>query len=119
MQLFGSINIAMFDWPWSGIHFMSGTLIGLIAAWWPPTRRRKVFWWLCIGILFLWEVYERTTQYLDVHHHEVIAGFKIAVNNFGFAPETKLNSFGDLVIGSVGLLVGRWVVLTIRRKLVT
>lgn len=107
----------MFDWPWSGIHLMSGLLIGLIATWWPLTRPRKVFWWLTAGLLVLWEAYERTLHYLDVHHHAAIAGFKATVMNFAFAPETKLNSFGDLVIGMIGLLVGRWMIMTLKHKL--
>lgn len=116
MTIFGSINIAMFDWPWSMIHFMSGALIGLVATWWTITRRSRVFWWLGPSLLVIWEIYERMMHYLDVHHHAAIAAFKTAVDNFAFAPETKLNTFGDLVIGTVGLLVGRSIVVYIRRR---
>lgn len=119
MKIFGAVNIAMFDWPWSGIHFMSGLLIGLITAWWSRTRVSKVFWSVSIGLLALWEVYERILHYLDVHHHQFIAGFKATVMNFAFAPETKLNTFGDLVIGTLGIFIGRAVIIAIQRKWAT
>ncbi len=117
MPIFGAVNVAMFDWPWSTIHLMSGTLIGLLATWWIVTRPRKVFWWAGYGLLTLWEIYERTLHFLDVHHHQAIAGFKATVMNFAFAPETKLNTFGDLVIGGAGLFLGRYIIIKIKRGL--
>ncbi|MBI5467393.1 MAG: hypothetical protein HY975_04250 [Candidatus Kerfeldbacteria bacterium] len=113
---FGSINVAMFDWPWSIIHLMSGTLIGLLLAVSFRLARRQTFWWTGIGLLAVWELYEWLMHYLDVHHHAVIAAYKTAVDSFAFAPETWVNITGDLIIGSVGLGFGRWIVRRIIRE---
>ncbi len=107
MVVFGQINVAMFDWPWSGIHLASGLVIGTILAtiaWSRPSRR---FWITGVGLLVLWELVEITLRFLDAHAHAAIAPFKRSVAGFAFAPETALNILGDLVIGSVGLWIGR------------
>lgn len=111
---FGSINVAMFDWPWSIIHLMSGTLIGLLLALILRRPRPRTFWWVGVGLLVIWEKYEWLMHYLDVHHHTVIAAYKTAVDSFAFAPETWVNILGDLIIGSVGLAAGRWVIRQLR-----
>lgn len=107
MQLFGSVNIAMFDWPWSGIHFLAGLLIGLLLGFvrgWRPTKR---FWVIGLGALVLWELVERTLRFLNIHAHTFIAPLKASVASFAFGEETIANSLGDLMIGSLGLYIGR------------
>lgn len=109
MPIFGSVNIAMFDWPWSGIHFLSGLCVGLMLGFvrgWRPTRR---FWTIGILVLVIWELIERTLRFLDIHAHDTIAPFKASVASFAFGEETWANTIGDVIIGSVGLLFGRWV----------
>lgn len=105
-MLFGRINEAVFDWPWSGIHLASGFFIGLTLAILIPKRRPGRFWFFGGGLLVLWEVVELTLQYLDLHAHDAIAPFKEVVGGFAFAPETVANLIGDLMIGSFGLSAG-------------
>lgn len=128
-MLFGAINIAMFDWPWSGIHFLSGLVAGLVlsaVSFLHPRRSSSLspirlevhgrgvgvedqFWTAGLTVLILWELTEITLRYLDGHAHQAIRPLKDAVGGFAFAPETHLNTLGDLVIGSIGLWLGRWV----------
>ncbi|MBI2984994.1 MAG: hypothetical protein HYY50_05230 [Candidatus Kerfeldbacteria bacterium] len=106
MQLFGQVNEAVFDWPWSGIHSASGLFIGLLlVVIWNPKAGR--FWMIGVSLLVLWELAEITLRYLDVQAHEFVAPLKQAVGGFAFAPETPANVFGDLVIGFFGLMIGR------------
>lgn len=116
MILFGAINVAMFDWPWSGIHFMSGFLIGALLAVLINKQRPGRFWTFGEGLLVLWEIVEKTLRYLDAHAHEAIAPFKQAVAGFAFAPETVANTTGDLIIGSVGIATSLFLVKTLTRK---
>ncbi len=107
MTLFGEINVAVFDWPWSLVHWVSGFTIGAILAtfvWLRPPRR---FWVSGVGLLVLWELTEMTLRYLDVHAHDAVAPLKQAVSGFAFAPESSANTIGDLIIGAVGLEFGR------------
>lgn len=69
-----------------------------------------------MGLLALWEIFEKTLQYLDVHAHQTIAPFKQAVGGFAFAPETAANTTGDLIIGAVGTLIGLILMRRIARK---
>lgn len=98
----------MFDWPWSGIHWLSGFIIGVILVFSLNITRQRKFWSIGLGLLILWELLEITLRYFDVHAHQSIALLKQAMGGFAFAPETTVNSIGDLIIGSVGLLVGRF-----------
>lgn len=116
MQVFGTLNEAMFDWPWSGIHFSSGLAIGVIGTWWGLLRPRRRFWWIGSGALTIWEVYEATLRYFDIHHHQFIAAYKASVMNFAFGAESWWNVAGDLMIGLVGMIVGRWVVSMFQRQ---
>ena len=108
MVIFGPVNIAMFDWPWSGIHFTSGLLIGLMLGFVRGTRPPKKFWTIGIGLLVIWELIEFVLRWLDIHDPQAVSALKQSVAGFAFGRETPINSFGDLVIGSVGLLSGRW-----------
>lgn len=114
--IFGTINVAMFDWPWSGIHFASGFLIGLVLAIILKRRQARPFWLIGVGVLGFWEIVERTLRYLDVHHHQAIAVFKASVAGFAFAPETVANTSGDLIIGALGLWIGRTTIQVMRLK---
>jgi len=116
MTLFGAINVAMFDWPWSGIHFISGLLIGLALAIFFSKNLVRRFWLAGIGLLVLWELVEKSLGYFDQYHHQFIAPLKQAVSGFAFAPETIANTVGDLIIGSVGLWLGLVVVRKIFQK---
>lgn len=116
MHIFGTENVAMFDWPWSVIHFTSGTVIGLLGGWLFQAKPLVRFWIFGSGLLLLWEVYERAMHYLDLYHHQLVIGFKAGVMGFAFAPETWVNTTGDLVIGGVGMLLGRWMMLNILRR---
>jgi len=111
-MLYGTINQAMFDWPWSGIHFVSGLLIGLALAILIKRANNKLFWIIGVGLLGAWELIEISLHYLDVHAHDFIAPLKESVAGFAFAPETVTNLIGDLLMGSVGLLFG----ITVIRK---
>ncbi|MEK7537343.1 MAG: hypothetical protein AAB619_00010 [Patescibacteria group bacterium] len=116
MVLFGTINQAMFDWPWSGIHLVSGLCIGALLAILVYQRRPGRFWTVGVGLLVLWEIVEKTLQYFDVHAHQAIAPLKQAVSGFAFAPETVANTTGDLIIGAVGTLIGLILMRRIARK---
>lgn len=115
MDLFGTLNVAVFDWPWSGIHFMSGATIGLLGTWWSLTRPTRRFWSVGLSLLAVWEVYEATLRYLDTHHHQFIAGFKATVMEFAFGAESGWNVAGDLLIGIAGMALMRWVVISAHR----
>lgn len=116
MVLFGPVNQAMFDWPWSVIHLTSGLLIGALLLALIDQRRPGRFWTVGAGLLVLWEIVEKTLQYLDVHAHQSIAPLKQAVGGFAFAPETIANTTGDLIIGTVGMLIGLILMRQIVRK---
>ncbi len=107
MDIFGQINAAVFDWPWSGIHWLSGFVIGVLLILFLKIIKPGRFWSLGFGLLLLWELVEITLRYLDVHAHEAIAPLKQTVGGFAFAPESTANIVGDLAIGSLGLVLGR------------
>ncbi len=107
VTLFGAINQAMFDWPWSVVHLLSGGLIGSVLALTFPRWSRRRFWSVGVALLIAWELLEVTLRYLDAHAHEAMAPFKAAVAGFAFAVESPLNILGDLIAGSVGLALGR------------
>ncbi len=113
-MLLGQLNQAALDWPWSFVHTLSGIAIGWILAntvRWRPTR---TFWVSGIGLLVLWELVEVVLRLLDQHAHQAIAPLKHAVHSFAFAQESLTNSLGDLVVGTLGLWIGRQ--LTGRRR---
>ena len=99
--------MAVFDWPWSAIHFTSGTIIGAILFFSAKIRGSWTPWVIGFSLLALWECVEVTLFFLDVHAHETIAPLKRAVSGFGFAPETTTNIIGDLLIGVAGLWTGQ------------
>lgn len=115
MTLFGTINEAMFDWPWSAVHLLSGTLIGAGLSV-IMRRRARRYWVVGIGLLALWELFEGALRYLDVHAHEAVAPLKSAVLGWFFAHESPANVVGDLLIGSLGLLIGRALLRTVLRR---
>ena len=115
MLIFGPVNEAMFDWPWSGIHFVSGLLIGLVLVTWPRTRFMKRFWFTGIGLLILWELFEFTLRTLDIYAHEAVAPLKQTMAGWFFAKENLVNVIGDIVIGVSGLWLSR-IVPTITKK---
>jgi hypothetical protein len=99
----------MFDWPWSAVHLLSGILLGsglsLIFRRW--TARK--FWLSGLVLIVAWELFEGMLRYLDANAHEAIAPFKRAVAGFAFAVESPANVSGDLLIGALGLALGRFV----------
>lgn len=107
----------MFDWPWSGIHWASGLCIGAVLAILIKRRQTELFWSVGFGVLVLWEVVEKSSHYFDVHAHQAVAPLKLAVGGFAFAPETAINTLGDLIIGATGLFIGQQVVLYFTRQL--
>lgn len=107
MILFGEINVAMFDLPWSYVHLASGLTIGAILATIVWVRRPNRFWLNGMALLVIWEMTEMTLRYLDVHAHEAVAPLKQLVGGFAFGPESTANTTGDLIIGAVGLEIGR------------
>ncbi len=106
----------MYDWPWSGIHFTSGLIIGLILASRKTVSQPKWLWTIGVGLLAVWEVIERTLQYLDRNHHAFILPFKQAVAGFAFTPETNWNLLGDMTIGPLGILIGWLIIRNLRRR---
>lgn len=116
MSIIGVVNVAMLDWPWSVIHGLSGLVIGVMMMTVWPTISRWRFFSVGFGLLVLWEIVEILLRFFDAHAHLAIAPLKQAVGGFAFAPETTLNIFGDLVIGSAGLVVSRWMVHNRRRQ---
>jgi len=114
MIIFGPINRAVFDWPWSGIHFLSGVCIGALLA--LLGRGRKILAVVGIGLLIIWEAIERTLHFLDVYHHAFIAPLKNAVDGFAFAAEVPANIAGDIFIGTIGLFVGWFIIKKIRQR---
>lgn len=115
MVIFGQINVAVFDLPWSVIHFISGVTIGAILVGFVRLQPHRKFWSVGVGLLVLWELVEITLRYLDVHAHAVVAPLKQAVAGFAFAPETTLNIIGDLIIGSIGLMLGSWAIRQLQK----
>lgn len=105
-----AVNETMFDWPWSAIHLLSGLLLGfglsIIFRRW--TARK--FWLTGLSLVVAWELFEGVLRYLDANVHEAIAPFKNAVAGFAFAVESPTNIIGDLLIGSIGLVLGRFLV---------
>ena len=115
MVLFGAINEAMFDWPWSGVHLLSGLCIGIMFGFIRGTRSPRKFWLLGLSILVLWELFEFTLRTLDIHDPQLVAGLKSSMASFAFGRETLANSSGDIIIGSVGLLIG-WLATSFRGR---
>lgn len=107
MILFGEVNIAFLDLPWSAVHFISGLTTGAVLSTLAWLRSPKRFWLAGLAALVLWELVEMTLRYLDHNFHEAIAPFKWSVAGFAFAPESTLNTLSDLVIGAIGLAIGR------------
>lgn len=101
------MNVAVFDWPWSVIHWSSGFVIGVLLTVFLRKVKAGKFWSSGLGLLVLWELVEITLRYLDIHAHETVAPLKQAVASFAFAPESIANIIGDLAIGSAGLWYAR------------
>jgi hypothetical protein len=102
----------MFDWPWSGVHFVSGLVIGLMMII-GLGLRSKNFWVIGVSLLLFWELVERSLHFLDVYHHQAIATLKASVGGFAFAPETALNATGDMIVGCLGIFIAH---LLLRKK---
>lgn len=87
-MLFGGVNQALIDWPWSMVHLLSGAAIGFglsnIASRQSKKQRRIIG----ISLLIVWEIFENT----------------LAVNGL-VERESLLNIFGDVAVGTVGLLI--------------
>lgn len=107
MQLFGPVNIAMFDWPWSGIHFLSGLVIGVIFV--LANRRRPWRSSILLGLflLILWECFEGFLRYMDLNHHAGVLPLKTALDGAFFDIESWANLIGDIIIGMVGITLVR------------
>lgn len=114
MILFGPVNQAMFDWLWSGIHFMSGIFIGLAIAMIVSTTKRVG---LGFGILMLtlWEGWEAFLRYLNIHHPVWLDPIRPGLGSI-ILPETAVNIAGDLLIGTMGLLIGLYVARWVTRQ---
>lgn len=106
MTIVGPINTAIVDAPWSLIHFISGFIIGTAVALLDRPRRwgRKVV--TGVSVLVAWEAIEITLHQLDLHAPGAVTWLKAAVHGYFFAPESAANVTGDLVIGTLGLLMG-------------
>ncbi|MBI5405210.1 MAG: hypothetical protein HY976_03195 [Candidatus Kerfeldbacteria bacterium] len=95
MILFGPVNSAMFDLPWSAVHAASG--LGLGFGLFMMHSRISDIGRFMIGVGFLaaWEIIEAAAVRLGV-----------------MEPETFANVTGDMIIGPVGILIGwqllRW-----------
>ena len=103
-MIFGTENIAMFDWPWSVVHFFAGVIIGVIFSLQRSVGQRRALEW-GFGLLALWELVE---IFLRLEKNSPTVGptlHRIFTQNY-FAAESTINSIGDLVIGSLGIIVG-------------
>lgn len=105
-MLFGEVNQAAVDWPWSVIHVGSGVAIGLVLISVMRAPGYRQFWLAGMGLLILWELVEVSLRLLDMHAHEFIRPLKQAVHGFAFDQESPGNILGDLVVGGLGLWVG-------------
>ena len=100
------------DWPWSLIHLLLGALLGMVlcASRFKPRRR---FWFIGLTLLLLWEVFEIILRQL--HLHEFMSRWPLL--SFVAEPEAAANIIADIVIGSIGLWLGRLILQ--RRQSIT
>lgn len=104
MQFIGQRDIAMLDWPWSFIHFLSGTGVGIGLRYWLHVNGVS-FWVLGVALLIVWELYERMLRRLEARNSRFIPWYKRYAQGLGLGPETVVNSTGDVLIGAVGMLM--------------
>lgn len=106
--MLSAVNEAMFDLPWSAVHLFSGMLLGaglsIVFRRWTVRK----FWFTGLALIVAWELFEGMLRFLDANAHAAIAPFKTAVSGFAFAEESTANIVGDLLIGSIGLVLGRF-----------
>ncbi len=107
-MFFGILNGAVFDWPWSTIHFGSGLALGIACGFFLRDRRRRSTLIFGVGLLVLWELTEIGLRTLAADAPGFTARIKPYVPAPFFGPfaahESWSNIIGDLTAGSVGLL---------------
>ncbi len=84
MVEFSALNLGMFDFPWSVLHFFAGWLLAFLAL---RNGQRRLFLWFSILILALigWEVFE------------------VAQGRHGFGgAESGPNIIFDIIVGAAG-----------------
>ncbi len=103
-MIFGQVNEAMFDWPWSGTHVLLGLAFGmvLILCFSRFITRPAWYWAIGVALLWGWEGIEGLLRFCD---HRPLVGpfFHSFVNAQFFLHESWLNICGDIIAGSLGL----------------
>ncbi len=109
--LFGIPNESIFDSLWALIHFLSGCVIGYALAYLilrMNKSKKTLFFLVGFTLLVLWEVLEAFLRYFYIVDYQLTEKFLKFIPSEYFEYESYVNIAGDIIIGSIGLILFAW-----------
>ncbi|MBU0706851.1 hypothetical protein KKG41_00580 [Patescibacteria group bacterium] len=103
--LYGQINYSFFDSYWALVHFCSGLLLGLLIVYLTRTVDKKRYYYIGIGLLVLWEIFEGLLRILNKYFIDMAESLQSVIPSNFFLTESVINITSDLILGSLGLTI--------------